>query len=278
MQDDAAPSSPKVDDTEDTYELDLGPEEESGVDDLMEAAVEAVEKKRRRRSEPDSDEATPSAGDGNVVDIAAGDGGASDGGANDAVVAKLKDHLARTMADFDNFRKRTEREKKDLERHAAGKVVKDMLPVIDNLDRALQAGGSVDELKKGLEMVMRQQADVLRRLGVVPVKAVGEPFDPAVHEAVAREESSGVDVPTVSAELQKGYTIHDRLLRPAMVYVTMPVAKPKHAEANDTHEGETDPASEPTTAAAGEEDGDRIDADSGAGAPEETGASTRQAR
>ena len=252
MQDDGKPPNSSVDETEDTYELELGDEEGGEVADVLEAALEAVERSERRRERGSAAESQARAEESpaEAADTAADDGEeapAADG-SSDATVAKLKDHLARTLADFDNFRKRTEREKADLKRQFTGEVLKDILPVVDNLERAMAAGGSVDELKKGLEMVMRQQADVFKRWGVVPVEAVGEPFDPAVHEAVAREESSGVDVPTVTAELQKGYTINDRLLRPSMVYVTMPLPKPKKAAPEPSAETEAaDEAGAPPT-------------------------------
>ena len=107
-----------------------------------------------------------------------------------------------------------------------------MLPVVDNLERALAAGGKVEDLKLGVELTLRQFKDLLRQRGIVEVPAVGEPFDPAVHEAVAREEAADVSVPTVTAEMQRGYSLHGKLLRPALVRVAMPVeaesSKPSH--------------------------------------------------
>jgi molecular chaperone GrpE len=94
--------------------------------------------------------------------------------------------------------------------------------VVDNLERAVSAGGSPDDLKLGIDMTLRQLADVLKRHGVTPVAAADRPFDPAVHEAVSRQEAEDVDEPTVSAELQKGYLLHDRLVRPARVVVAVP--------------------------------------------------------
>lgn len=140
-------------------------------------------------------------------------------------LASLKDVSIRTLADFDNFRKRTERERKDLLRYSAEQPMREFLPVIDNLERALAAGGSVDDLKTGVEMILQQMSDLLRRFKVEPVPALGERFDPTVHEAVLREESDEVEEPTVTAELQRGYTLHDRLIRPAMVKVAMPAKR-----------------------------------------------------
>ena len=143
-------------------------------------------------------------------------------------VLDLRDRSTRTLADFDNYRKRIERERDEVRRYAALETVREFVAVVDNLDRAssaFRAGGSADDLKVGIEMILRQVSDVFRRLGVVEIQAANAPFDPAVHEAVAREESEEVSVPTVSAELQRGYRLHERLVRPAMVKVAVPTEK-----------------------------------------------------
>ena len=137
-------------------------------------------------------------------------------------IADLRDRSMRTLADFDNFRKRSERERQDIRKYALVEPIREFLTVMDNLDLALSAGGSAEDLKRGVEMIHRQMQDLLRRFGVQEVKAVGEAFDPQVHEAVSREESADVKAPTVAAELRRGYTLHDRLLRPAMVKVAVP--------------------------------------------------------
>lgn len=136
--------------------------------------------------------------------------------------AELRDRSVRTLADFDNFRKRSERERQDLKRYALLEPLRELLTVADNLDLALSAQGSAEDLKRGVEMIHRQMQELLRRFGVVEVPAVGQPFDPTQHEAVAREESADVKSPTVVAELRRGYKMHDRLLRPAMVKVAVP--------------------------------------------------------
>lgn len=153
----------------------------------------------------------------------------SAGEAEDAEVAELRreledlrDRSMRTLADFDNFRKRTERERRDLARYAASEAIRDLLEVTDNLERALEAGGSADDVMTGVEMTLRQMRDVLRRHGVEEVEAVGERFDPAVHEAVSRREDPDAEDGTVVAQLQRGYRLHDRLLRPARVIVAVP--------------------------------------------------------
>lgn len=136
--------------------------------------------------------------------------------------ADLRDRVARVLADFENYRKRAERERQEVRRYALFEFIAEVLGVVDNLDLALSAEGSAEDLKQGVEMIRRQISDLLRRHGVREVSALGQPFDPAVHEAVSREESSEVTAATVAAELRRGYSMHDRLLRPAMVKVALP--------------------------------------------------------
>jgi molecular chaperone GrpE len=142
-----------------------------------------------------------------------------------AELADLRDRSIRTLADFENYRRRSEKERDDLKRFAAGDVLRDLLPVVDNLQRALAAGGTVDDLKLGVELTLRQFTELLRQRGVVEVPAAGAPFDPAVHEAVARVDDASVTTPTVVDELQRGYTLNGKLLRPALVRVAMPAEK-----------------------------------------------------
>ena len=137
-------------------------------------------------------------------------------------IADLRDRSMRTLADFDNFRKRSERERQDSRRYALMEPLPGFLEIMDNLGLALSASGSADDLKKGVEMIHRQMQELLRRLGVKELEALNQPFDPAIHEAVAREEDPTVKRPTVTGELRRGYMLHDRLLRPAMVKVTVP--------------------------------------------------------
>jgi len=137
-------------------------------------------------------------------------------------IADLRDRSIRTLADFDNFRKRAERERADVRRYAVMEPMRELLEVVDNLERAAVAGGSADDLKQGVEMTLRQLQEVLRRHGVGAFDSLAQPFDPALHEAVSRQLSEAVSEPTVAEELQKGYRLHDRLLRPARVVVAVP--------------------------------------------------------
>ena len=137
-------------------------------------------------------------------------------------LAAEEQRYLRLRAEFENFKKRLEREREERERRALASAFLDLLPGVDNLERALIAKGGVDDLRKGVELVARQLVEILRRFGLAEIPAIGQPFDPRVHEAVAREESDEVEVPTVVAELQRGYWLNERLLRPAMVKVALP--------------------------------------------------------
>jgi molecular chaperone GrpE len=139
-----------------------------------------------------------------------------------AEVAKLRDQLLRTAADFDNYRKRSRREAQDQERRAREDLLRDMLPVFDNLERATQHASSakdVQSLADGVGMVMRQFLDTLTKLGIERIQTLGKAFDPAVHEAIQQLETAEYPPGAIAAEVQAGYRIGDRLIRPAMVVV-----------------------------------------------------------
>ena len=133
----------------------------------------------------------------------------------------LQDRLLRTAAEFDNYRKRIERERRELSEFAAADVLTELLPILDNLERALQApaGGDADVYRKGVEMIQRQMLDLLRKRGVTPIEAVGADFDPNYHQAVTHDTSPGHRDGEVIEELRRGYMLGERLLRPAMVKV-----------------------------------------------------------
>lgn len=137
-------------------------------------------------------------------------------------IADLRDRSMRTLADFDNFRKRSERERQETRKYALAEPLREFLEIVDNLGLALSAAGSADDLKRGVEMIHRQMQELLRRLGVKEIEALNQPFDPALHEAVQREEDPTVKTPTVVGELRRGYMLHERLLRPSMVKVAVP--------------------------------------------------------
>ncbi len=138
---------------------------------------------------------------------------------------RLKELYLRKLADFDNYRKRQERELAEFRKLAGAELVRDLLPVLDNLERALavsfaESGG----LREGVELVLRQLRDTLTKHGLEVLDPLGEAFDPAFHEAVQRRESNEVVENTVVEVLQKGFLMHGRLLRAAMVVVAVPSA------------------------------------------------------
>jgi molecular chaperone GrpE len=131
----------------------------------------------------------------------------------------------RLAADFENFKRRKAQEIADVRRYESEDAARALLPVLDNLRRAVEHAGDAgaeEFFVSGLQLVVREFESALERLGVVRVPAVGERFDPAIHEAIAAEESDDVTEDTVIAELVPGYRLHDRLLRPAIVRVVRP--------------------------------------------------------
>lgn len=131
----------------------------------------------------------------------------------------------RLAADFENFKRRKAQEITDLRRYESEDAALALLPVLDNLRRAVEHAGEAgaeDFFVSGLELVVREFETALERIGITPVPAVGERFDPAIHNAIAAEESDDVEHDTVVAELVPGYRLHDRLLRPAIVRVVRP--------------------------------------------------------
>lgn len=161
-----------------------------------------------------------------------------------AEAAQLKDKLMRTAADFDNYRKRSRRELVDAEKKGRDHLLKDFLPVFDNLERATSHAGSselkdastIKGLVDGIELVMRQFHDVLGRLGIERVESVGQPFDPSVHEAIQHLETSDFPPGSIAAEVQSGYKDGDRLVRPALVVV----AKARSSQIVDAEQGDQD--------------------------------------
>jgi molecular chaperone GrpE len=135
---------------------------------------------------------------------------------------KIRDQYLRSLADFENFRKRSEREKNDFHRYANLQMMKELLPVLDNLERAFSHVPDAEgEFAKGIDLIYKQLADGLQKNGLRAIGEAGVPFDPNIHEAVMREEDPSVPSHTVTEVLQKGYFLHDRLVRPAMVRVAV---------------------------------------------------------
>ncbi|MBN2983286.1 MULTISPECIES: nucleotide exchange factor GrpE [Cohnella] len=129
----------------------------------------------------------------------------------------------RAQADFDNFRRRTLKEKEELSKYASAKLIGELLPVVDNFQRALKAGGEATDdgaLSKGIEMIYRQLSQVLENEGLKAMEPVGQPFDPEVHQAIMQVESEEYGEGIVVEVVQTGYMLKDKVLRPAMVKVS----------------------------------------------------------
>jgi molecular chaperone GrpE len=180
----------------------------------------------KRYEDPELTAADPNAGDETAAEQAEAAAPPPAAASDEAVSAlererdMLKEQLLRAVADFDNYRKRVERERRELSDYAATDVLLQLLPIIDNFERALQASsGGDDGFKKGVELIHKQMLDLLRKRGVTLIDALGADFDPNVHQAVIHEPSDEHREGEVMEELQRGYRLGDRLLRPAMVKV-----------------------------------------------------------
>jgi molecular chaperone GrpE len=138
-------------------------------------------------------------------------------------VTNLNDKYLRLAAEFDNYKRLIQRDQRDQIRFGNEHLLKELLPVVDNLERAIKSsreGGSSDILIQGVDLTLKQLTGALTRFHVVPVETVGRPFDPATHQAVTSIESEKVPKQHVVDELQRGYLLHDRILRAAMVSVS----------------------------------------------------------
>jgi molecular chaperone GrpE len=140
----------------------------------------------------------------------------------------LVDRLARLQAEFDNYRKREARERSDFRDFATANTVEQFLPVLDNFQLALNSSGSAEQLRTGVELIVKQMEEALRSLNVQPVETVGVEFDPRVHEALEMVERPDLPDHQVFEEVRRGYRIKERLLRPALVRV---VSNPQQKEA-----------------------------------------------
>lgn len=157
---------------------------------------------------------------------------------------ELRDIHLRKLAEFDNFRKRTERERVEIKRHANEDLVRELLPVLDNFERALEHGSETDSgaFHEGVEMIAKQLWDTLERQGVEIVDPMGQKFSPEFHEAVHRVEDDSLDPGTIASVLAKGYLFNGRLVRPAMVGVVADAPKIADAvpEPSPNQIGDTD--------------------------------------
>ena len=136
----------------------------------------------------------------------------------------LVDRLARLQAEFENARKRAEKEKADFRDYATGQVVEQFLPVLDNFELALKSTGSLEQMRQGVELIVKQMEEILRGMQVQAIATVGEEFDPRHHEAMGSVEREDLPDQHVAEEVRRGYRLRDKLLRPALVRV---VSNPK---------------------------------------------------
>ncbi len=205
----------------DEKENRAGADDDTYVIEDTGGSVEEIEREMRETAE----EAEEAVSDMGGMDAAAAAPPGEPPPTSDAALRdenqQLKDRYMRTLADFENLRKRTEREKADFFRYALNGVLKDILPVLDNFDRGLEHAAEGDEFHKGMLMIYKQLFDVLQKHGLKPIDESNVHFDPNIHEAVVREEDASVPSHTVVAVLQRGYFLHDRLLRPALVKVAV---------------------------------------------------------
>lgn len=133
-----------------------------------------------------------------------------------------QDRYLRLAAEFENYKKRAQKDQDEYRRYSNERLLKELLPVLDDLQRALQHGrtsGKQESVLQGVELTSKKYLDILSRFGVKPIPSVGLPFDPAVHQAVAKVEAKGREPNTIVEEYEKGYYLHDRVLRPATVTV-----------------------------------------------------------
>jgi molecular chaperone GrpE len=135
--------------------------------------------------------------------------------------AELQDRLLRGRAEFDNFRKRTERERSDYIQYAAMEMVRELLPILDDFERALKVETADREYAKGVELIYQRMYDSLKKMGLEPIATEGQQFDPNLHQAIERVPTKDAQDQMVLGEFQRGYNFKGRLLRPAMVRVAV---------------------------------------------------------
>jgi molecular chaperone GrpE len=152
-------------------------------------------------------------------------------------VQEAKERYLRLAAEFENYKKRAQKDQDEYRKYSNERLLKELLPVIDNLQRALQHGrgsGNQEGVRQGIELTLKKALEILSRFGVTPIPSVGQPFDPVVHQAVAKVNGKGHKPNTIVEEFEKGYYLNDRVLRPAMVTV----AESARDEAQDSERDE----------------------------------------
>ena len=199
-------------------------------EEIKEECEQACEAEDAKAAEPASEAdgakaAEPASGADEAKAAEENEAGADESSAEeaaDAEASKAEEEanakLLRMMADFQNYKRRVEKEKKDLYSYANEKIVTDLLEVMDNFERALEQD-TADGFKEGMEMIFKQLGTVLEKSGLAEIPALGEDFDPNVHNAVMTEETDEYESGKVSGVMQKGYTLNGKVIRPSMVKV-----------------------------------------------------------
>jgi molecular chaperone GrpE len=141
--------------------------------------------------------------------------------------AEWRDRYLRALAELDNYRKRADREREIARTYATEGLLRDLLPVIDDLETALTIGGSLDAIREGVALALRHLVTELEAKGMKPIEALGQPFDPRIHEAMGIVPAPGKPPGTIIAELRRGYCFHDRILRPSRVQIAMAQPAPE---------------------------------------------------
>jgi molecular chaperone GrpE len=192
----------------DTQEINIETEEDPANPDIEEVTEEGADKKTSETDQIKDEETDP------VAELEAAKQEAKDN----------YDQSLRVTAEFENYKKRTSREMNDFRKFANETIIKELFPVVDNLERAIESSGGDDNsnscVVEGVEMTLKSILKVFQQFQVTQIESMGKPFDPAFHQAMMREESEEHPENTVIRELQKGYLLHDRLIRPAMVVVS----------------------------------------------------------
>jgi molecular chaperone GrpE len=201
-----------------SYQLDTAEDDEIEILEIVGLDEDSPAARPAAAVDPDEIEVSVDDSDGEIVFD-------DTGGYAPTEAAPEREHLNRLRADFDNFKKRVDREREANQRQAGASLLKRLLPILDNFERAIatDAGNGADAagFRDGVVLIFRHLLEELRRVGLAPIDTIGEVFDPNVHEAVATERDSGLPSQTIVEELQRGYLLYDRVLRPALVKVAM---------------------------------------------------------
>jgi molecular chaperone GrpE len=194
--------------------------EERGGNELQEENAENTQQENTQEQQEAPEEEQPEAEQGKNDELAAAHAKIAE---LEAKIKEMENRYLRLYADFENFRRRTRQEMEAAEKYRAQSLVSDLLPALDNFERALKIEADNEQAKsilQGMEMVYRSVLDALKKEGVEAIEAVGKPFDPHLHQAVMQVEDSNYEPNTVVEEFQKGYKLKDRVIRPAMVKVS----------------------------------------------------------